>query len=328
MFNNLVNVQDVFDLVRLGPRKAFARIVARLTKADKDIVSEKWSYDGDETSYWWDIPAVCARCNDLVSGNPTVDHYEYISGKYLYDRHSLRGLSLGCGDGHRELRWAMLNKFDHIDAFDLSESQLQKAAQLATRKGYGNTITYTVGDVFKIGMLENYYDIVIGEHSVHHFSPLDVILRKVSRVLKSDGFFVINEFIGPTRFQWTDRQLEATNGLLSVLPAKYRKLVGSGFKANEIKNSRLRMILRDPSEAIESARILPLLREIFEVVEIKGYGGPLLHLLFDGIARNFLSEDAETRRWLETCFQVEDLLLASGELQSDFVVAVCRKKGS
>ena len=71
-----------------------------------------------------------------------------------------------------------------------------------------------------------------------------------------------------------------------------------------------------------------MLRDIFEVVEIIRIRGALLHLLFDGIARNFLSEDAETRRWLETCFQVEELLLATGELQSDFVVAVCRKKGS
>jgi SAM-dependent methyltransferase len=204
---------------------------------------------------------------------------------------------------------------------------VQKAGQVAASKGFGDVLTYSVGDVFKINLPESYYDIVIGEHSVHHFSPLNAILTKVARVLKPDGFFVVNEFVGPTRFQWTERQLEATNGLLALLPPKYRKLIGGEFKVNEIKNSRLRMILRDPSEAVESSRIVPLLHEIFEVVEIKEYGGTLLHLLFDGIAQNFLSEDPETHGWLDMCFRVEDLLLASGDLQSDFIMAVCRRRG-
>ena len=167
---------------------------------------------------------------------------------------------------------------------------------------------------------------ILVEHSLHHFSPLEEILLRIKRWLKADGYFVVNEFVGPTRFQWTARQLEVINGLLSVLPAKYKRLFGTAsIKVREINTSRLRMILRDPSEAVESAKIRPLLRKTFDVVESKEYGGAVLHLLFNGIAQNFLSGDAETQRWLELCFQVEDMLWASGEVESDFLVAVCRK---
>ena len=86
------------------------------------------------------------------------------------------------------------------------------------------------------------------------------------------------------------------------------------------------MILWDPSEAVESHRIIPLIREIFDIVEIKGYGGTVLHPLFSDIAQNFLSKDSETQHLLRMCFRVEDRLISSGELPSDFVVGICRRR--
>lgn len=86
------------------------------------------------------------------------------------------------------------------------------------------------------------------------------------------------------------------------------------------------MILRDPSEAVESSRILPLLTQIFDVVEIKECGGTILHLLLADIAHNFLSEEEETNRFLNLFLEVEDLILEAGDLPSDFVVAVCKKR--
>jgi hypothetical protein len=70
----------------------------------------------------------------------------------------------------------------------------------------------------------------------------------------------------------------------------------------------------------------PLLQEYFEVLEMKPYGGIMLHLLFNGIAHHFCSQDAEAKRWLDILFDVEDVLLGKGELSSDFLVAVCRKR--
>jgi hypothetical protein len=86
------------------------------------------------------------------------------------------------------------------------------------------------------------------------------------------------------------------------------------------------MLLLDPSEAVESSRILPLLDEIFEVVEVKEYGGTILALLLNGIAHNFSAQDTVAQQWLNICFTVEDLLLEAGEIQSDFAFVVCKKR--
>jgi len=86
------------------------------------------------------------------------------------------------------------------------------------------------------------------------------------------------------------------------------------------------MMLNDPSEAVESSRILPLLNSIFYMEEVREYGGTILHLLFNGIAHNFLKEDDETERILRFCFDAEDMLLKMKEIESDFVIAICKKK--
>ena len=162
---------------------------------------------------------------------------------------------------------------------------------------------------------------------MHHFSPLKDILFKINNFLKPDGFFVVNEFVGPTRFQWADRQLEVINGLLSILPVQYRtERNGKTVKKKVFRQSKLSMILIDPSEVIESSNILPLLKEIFDVQEIKECGGTILLILFYEIAHNFLSGNKETKHYLDVCFNVEDALLENGEIQSDFIVAVCKKK--
>lgn len=325
MFNNFVNAQDIWTLLNKGPGK-LPIILSRLIFRRATRVKAAWVHTDSPPTNWWDIPEVTMRWNQLVSGNAKVGYREYILQKWFGDREHLRALSLGCGTGHNELEWAKFGKFSRIDAFDLSEQRIQFANVVAAEKEYGQHIHYRVGDVFGIEMKENLYDVILAEHSLHHFSPLEQILLRIRKFLNPDGYFVVNEFVGPTRFQWSDRQLEVVNGLLAVLPIKYKTLWQTDAVKHKVaKPSRLSMILHDPSEAVESGKIMPLLHSIFEVVEFRVYGGNILHLLFNGIAHNFRSDDAEAQHYLDLIFKIEDMLLEGGEIQSDFIVAVCRK---
>lgn len=326
MFNNYINIHDLLLLREKGP-KILGMFWTRIFKNKKDRTKETWSSAKAAPKNWWDIPYVQERWNLLVSGESDVDYYAYLASKYLSGNAGLKALSLGCGVGHRELSWVETGKFSGIDAYDLSEGRIRAAAQLASEKGYGDVIDYRVGDVYNIEMRENYYDVVFGEQSLHHFTPLEEILLRVEKFIKPGGYFIVNEFVGPTKFQWTDRQLQAVNGLLAILPERYKRLHHNGrIKTNVYRPGRLRMHVMDPSEAVESAQIEPLLNQIFEVVEVKPYGGTLLHLLFNGIAQNFLPADKEARAWLDLCFSVEDQLLASNDIKSDYIVAVYKKK--
>jgi ubiquinone/menaquinone biosynthesis C-methylase UbiE len=329
MFGNLFNVHDLFFIARKTFRGLGGGRLPVLAGTAKDRAKEAWKHVEAPPVSWWDIPAVRERWNLMISGDAAVDYHEYVSLKYLEGGRGLTALSLACGTGHRERRWAALGNFKRIDAYDLSEERIRHARESAEEEGLGGIVNYIVGDVYEIEMPEKSCDVVLAEQALHHFSPLEDILRRVEKSLRPGGLFVVNEFVGPTRFQWTERQLKAANALLKTLPSRYRRKWRDGtVKTRVVRPSLLGMFLRDPSEAVESSRILPLVRELFEVTEIREYGGTVISILLEGIAQNFLSGDSETRRVLRDIFDAEDRLLKSGDIKSDYVIAVCRRKGT
>ena len=327
MFNNLFNKHDVhlaWDKVKGGQAK---RIWEKLLGSDKKRTQLAWERTKLPPSNWWDIPAVQTRWNLLVSGDAEVGFNDHICRRYLSGRKNLKALSLGCGTGVREQRWAATGKFKRITAFDQSAERIAFARKSAEENGFADILEFHVGDVYKIDLPVESYDTVMVEGSLHHFTPLRQILLHIEACLKSDGFFFLDEFIGPTRFQWTARQLDVINGLLSILPEKYRTTWGSDvIKREVVRPSRLLVRFGDPSEAVDSANIIPLLHEIFNVVEIKEYGGAVLHMLFNGIGHNFLDDNSETQRFVRLCFEAEDALMTSGDIGSDFAIVVCKKR--
>lgn len=329
MWNNFINPREPLYLIRRVKREPqlALTILSRLPLTGRARVCAAWAHTRSVAKHWWDVPAVVERWNRMISGDPACTHYQYVSKKYLRGRQQARALSLGCGGGTREMEWAATGAFRSIDAYDISENRIRSAREEAARRGLESLVRFHVGDVYEIAVEPESYDVVIAEGSLHHFTPLAPLMNRVHEFLAKDGVFVVNEFVGPSRFQWTDRQIEAVNGLLEVLPTSLKTLANSKHtKVPVIRPSRLGMIVKDPSEAVESSRILPLLHRTFNVHEVRGYGGAILHLLLAGIAHHFVTPDGEARRMLELCFSVEDLLTERGDVGHDFVVVVCGRR--
>ena len=327
MFNNIINLHDFVVLGEKLRYDGLRRIAGKFIRSKDSRVEDAWQHTQSPPTHWWDIPLVEKRWNRLITGDECIDPYTYVSKKYFNDRTDLQALSLGCGTGNRELKWVKAGKIHSIDAYDLSKERIAFAIAQARKEGLSDRVKYNVANVFDVAIRQGSYVVVLAEGALHHFSPLRQILEKVNSCLKPDGYFIINDFVGPSRFQWTDRQLDIVNGILSVLPSRYRKTWKSEkIKSRVYRPGRFSMFLHDPSEAAESSRILTLMDGMFDVVEMKEYGGTLLQLLFKDIAHNFLSEDDTTTHLLQLCFDIEDELLRSKEIRSDFVFAVCRKR--
>ena len=96
----------------------------------------------------------------------------------------------------------------------------------AAKKAGFNHFHYFAADIDRFGFPESKYDIVLFDASLHHVKKLDDTLSRVHRTLKPDGCLVINEYIGPDRFQWTKNQLKAANSALMTLPEKFRRITG------------------------------------------------------------------------------------------------------
>ena len=329
MFNNIVNGSDVADVFALVRRRGLRPIMRRLTAKRTDVVASKWGDYATERvagSHWLECQAVVKRCNELISGDPTVDYIQYISAKYLRGR-DLTGLSLGCGAGDAECEWYALNHFATLEGIDVSDPLIRLANEKARKHGF-DRLKFTKRDVNSTLLTSASYDVIFGEHALHHFAHLDELFGRIARALKPDGLLVMNEFVGPTRFQWTERQLEVVNGALAIVPAKYRRMADGRVKTWVSRPGRLRMILSDPSESVDSSSLLPAFHKHFDVVEFRPFGGTILQLLLHRIAGNFQPDDPQAVDVLHMLFQIEDTAIRLGDVSNDFVVAIGQPRGS
>jgi SAM-dependent methyltransferase len=299
-------------------------------------VKEFWEGTGgrwktSEWEHWTQHPAVQQRCNTLVSGDPRKDRFQYFLERYYRGwfgrpRRAGRVLTLGCGYGEFERGLSQYKFARTHEGVDISTDAVREAERVAMAQGLRH-LHYRAADLNTIELPRCVYDVVFGIMSIHHVSELERLFVQVILSLKPGGYFVLDEYVGPTKFQWTDNQLAAINDLLRSLPETLARSIRDGRLKDGVSRPTFdEMDAVDPSEAIRSGEILRLLPEFFDMVEIKGYGGTLLHMLLEGIAGNFAEDDPDAVKWLRSFFDAEDRLIASGELQNDFALIVARRK--
>jgi ubiquinone/menaquinone biosynthesis C-methylase UbiE len=114
--------------------------------------------------------------------------------------------------------------------------------------------------------------------------------------------------------------------LLSTAGRFWRKRRAARLGQRPVKETTLptlRSVLSiDPSEAVRSADIIPVLKNQFEIIEYKPLGGTILQFLLAGIAGNF--QDKTGEQLLDIIFRLEDTLMECGDLNSDFAFIVAR----
>ena len=329
MFRNWIDpLEPIHLLKRLRRDPALRqRILGRIRPGRTARVITTWSDTGRSPDHWWEIPLIRERMRRMITGDAGLPYQEYVVRRHLRAATPYTALSLGCGSGEKEVEWAGTGRFRSIDAYDISASRIKSARESLESTPFGEIIRYQVGDAHRLNLPPDTYDAVLFDHALHHFSSLDSLLLRVGGTLRPGGIVVANEFIGPSRFQWTDRQLEAVNELLAGFPPRYTTRRASMLSREKVRRpSKLAMWLSDPSEAVESSEIMPLIHKHFDVLEERCYGGAILHLLYSGIAHHFVSPDEEALHLLERSMSVEDALLHAGEIGHDFALVVARKQ--
>lgn len=66
------------------------------------------------------------------------------------------------------------------------------------------------------------YDAVWFDSGLHHVEALEDVCEQIEQALRPDGLLVLNEYIGPNRFQFSERQKEVATLCLRLLPVKFR----------------------------------------------------------------------------------------------------------
>ncbi|HSJ57485.1 MAG TPA: class I SAM-dependent methyltransferase [Anaerolineae bacterium] len=235
-----------------------------------------------------------------------------------------RSLDLGCASGFRSFGIYDAGASLSIEGTDVSGDMIADAERQRAARGAPGQFWQT--DVNTLKLEPGTYDLIFSCHAFHHFVELEHIMQEVHDALTPNGLFMLEEYVGPSQFQWPDEQMALVRALLAFLPDDLRRFRWGEVKVEEIRMDPEVLDANSPFEAIRSSDIVPLFEKYFDVVFTRSLGGTIQHLLYNGIIHNFDPEDAEACAYIEAIAAAEDAFIRSGLLRADFQLLLGRQK--
>src|SRR4051794_24375200 len=208
--------------------------------------------------------AVRRYINESVSGSPDCWPIDWLRSR-LQTRRFSNALSLGCGDGPLERDLVAKEMCSGMLGIDISSEALKHARAKASALGL-NGIEYRQGDLNALDLSGQTFDAVFAHQSLHHVENLEGCLAATASVLRPGGLLYLDEYVGPARREWTPESIAAANRVYLSLPSRVRgeKTLGAPIDRH------------DPTEAVRSSEILPVLQRHFRIEERRDYGGNFL----------------------------------------------------
>jgi SAM-dependent methyltransferase len=259
---------------------------------------------------WMANPLVREHMNRLLGGEQHPRWPFDVFQEFLGGRTFKRGLSIGCGAGALERDIIRRNLCSHVDALDGSVVSLSIAVEEARKEGMSDRISYIAADFNAPAFPRQKYDVVFFHQSAHHVEELERLYSAILETLTPNGILYLDEFVGPSRDRWKDSLLDRQRAIYEALPAESRlyKTLPFPIQAD------------DPSEAVRSGEIEPLLDVGFDTVLRRDYGGSLLAVVVPA-----MRPEAVTEEVVRKLIADERAMLAAGE-KSYYTMIVARPK--
>ncbi len=273
----------------------------------------------EEYVYWLALPQVVGWVNRKVSGQSHIWHLSWFLLSLGDSAPVKRALSVGCGAGNLEREVIRHQSALHIEGIDVSSKSLENARALAAESGYADRISYHLADAES--WLEQAargpgYDLIFFHASLHHVEKLERVLSRAAACLKgSPGLLYADEYVGPSRKEWTPVDLGYAASLYARIPRDLRR-------SRELVPPIAR---DDPTEMIRSSEIPGVLETYFELVEYQPYYGNVLMPLVSGIPKRSLT-DPRVCTILTKAMDLEDFLVRERLIDPMYAVFVAKPK--
>lgn len=276
---------------------------------------------------WVESEVVMRNVNRRITKDENMNMYQWFQDYSA--RRFEKALIVGCGAGALERDLFRMGIFDSALGIDVAEKSIEKAKADALEGNIAN-IDYRVfnleeDDYRTLGE----FDLIVVNMVAHHVYPLNSFFKRIQNMLEDhDSLVLLNEYVGPNRFQHDEKTVQIINRLLNVVSDKFKAnhlTDGKTLKTEYVLTPVQHFLDNDPSEAIRSEDVMKFFRKHFRILEEKNFGGAINHMLLTGIIENF-EGSIEGENTLKLLMEFEEILENFGVIQSDFVFAIGKKK--
>lgn len=240
---------------------------------------------------WWQSPAIWRHINGLAGSAD--DAGQHTGFARILERKAggalARGISVGCGTGAKEMRLIRMGIVEHFDLYEITEARIAIGIAEAEKFGISGKVTWHRADAF-VSCTRSDYDVVHWNNALHHMLDVDAAVAWSMERLRPGGLFAMDDFVGPSRFQWTDLDLTLAADFRRSLPQRLMSIPGhpGRFYNAELPRPTIEaMIAMDPTESADSGRILDVVRARVPGVQIIPTGGVIYQLGLRDILGNF-----------------------------------------
>jgi len=290
-----------------------------------EAVGEYWSNlkvakDAEGTplkTRWWQHAQIIRHINRTVCGK-AIDGFSaglnVLASRLLEGQAPLqKAISVGGGTGVKEIKLVRDGIVKSIEVFEVARARIAAGEKLARAQHLEHAVHFVCGDAFELRDKAGQYDLVHWNNALHHMPDVEAAIQWSWKVLRTGGLFYMDDFVGPSRFQWTPQMLLVASAVRQALPA--RLLVNPRNSSallprivKKVDAEKLRQ--SDPSEAADSDRIIPYLKERFPHVSITQTGGVIYSLALSDLLANFACD--EDWQLLDRLLIVDDMCTAMG----------------
>jgi len=133
---------------------------------------------------------------------------------------------------------------------------------------------------------------------------LEVCIKNIYDSLLPGGYLSASEFISPSRYKYSQEEIDLINEARSMLPVEL-----GGNTLFDLAELRAKLDA-DPSEAIRSDEINEIINRTFDTVIVKSYGGNILmRALGQDFFKNYSSDNLSHNKAILRLIDFEKELL-------------------
>lgn len=263
--------------------------MGKLSKEYMEQIGRVWdckNFEQKRTS-WWNSEKIIRHMNYLVCGEE-LNGWNAGAMKQLKEIHKKyeKAVSIGCGIGSKEMQLLEQGLVDEFICFELSDERVRIGREQAKIKGLEERIKFFKEDFFESEWINEKFDLVFWDNSLHHMQDVYEAVKISKEILNENGVFFCNDYIGESRFQWSDEKLDYVNMIRDDLDEGVFHVGDEIFPRHRKRPTIEGMLKADPSEAADSENILPAVRTYFKNAKITMLGGVVYLLLLDRMIQN------------------------------------------